>query len=364
MTIETTGGALRAALRLLGGIVERRSTTPILEAVRFRDGTVTGTDLDTELSVALPVAGDGDVVLDMRGMARLAAFIPPEEAVRIGDGPDGATLAFNGSAYRMPRFDPAEFPTFPPVEGPVTAMSNLGLVAAMRRIAFAASTEATRYHLNGVALIAGPEGDALAVATNGHMLAMARLPVMPEVGAGTIIPNKVAALLIRAGAEPERATFNAEACRIAIDLPGAKIAAKTIDGTYPDIWRAIPRDPVPVFSLDRVKALAVLKRLRSFVVRSFGIVRLSAGPGARFVSVEWDRGDYGGCEALPVVDAPAVAFECGYNIHDLIAILSRFTGETVTFAASGSLASNPLASNPAHLTAGDGLTVVLMPARV
>lgn len=360
MSIETTGGALRAALRLLDGTVERRSTIPILSAVRFHDGTVTGTDLDSELSVALPVAGDGGVVLDMRGMARLAAFIPPDAAVRIEDGAASATVAFNGSFYRMPRFDPAEFPTFAPVDGPATEMSNLGLVAAMRRIAFAASTEMTRYYLNGVALIAGPWGETVAVATNGHMLAMARLPVMPEGGAGTIIPNRVAALLIRAGLEPERATFNAEKCRIALDLPGAKIAAKAIDGTYPDIFRVIPRDPEPVFSLHRVKALAVLKRMRSFVVGSFGIAKLSAGPGARVVSVEWGRGDdYGGRESLPVVDAPAEPFECGYNIHYLIAILSRFSGETVTFAASGSLAANPV-----QMTAGDGLTAVLMPARV
>jgi DNA polymerase-3 subunit beta len=284
---------LRAGLRLFRGIIQRRNTIPVLGTVRFSDGRLTGTDLDMELSVALPTIGkmEGEAAVDWFGLGTLAGCLDPDEEVTVSEDGGLAAVTFNGSDYRMASCAVSDFPDFGAVEGPLTTTGNLGLVAAMRRIHFAVSFEETRYYLNGIALLAGPDGAVLA-ATDGHRLALMPLAAMPEGATGAIIPKHAAHWLCSVKREPEACVFagvepgsGTARPRARFEFAGMTLSAKLIDGTFPDIFQVIPRDPQPAFSIDRVRLLRVLMRMREFGAGRNRGVKLKGAEGVMTLSL-------------------------------------------------------------------------------
>ena len=375
MKVETTAGQLRAGLRLFRGIIGSRNTIPVLGMVRLADGRLTGTDLDTELSVALPTIGamEGQAAIDWRGLSALAGFVDADDQLTINEAEGLTTVAFNGSEYRMASLPASDFPEFPAIEGATTASGNLGLVAAMRRVCFAIHTEETRYYLNGVALVEKPatedgsQSRAFVVATDGARLAMMPIGAMPAGAAGAIIPSEVVHWLCATKAEPERCVFSGmtageEGYRhpaASFEFAGMRLSAKLIDGTYPDIFRVIPRDPKPVFSADRRQMLRVLARMAAFTGKQFRAVKL-IGSDVLVLSMNVDGNS--ASERLEIERAQdgGAPFEVGYNVSYLIDALGALTGERVTFAAD----DGPT-SAPALITAdGDDLRIVQMPMRV
>lgn len=364
MRLETSAGQLRAALNAMRGIVQKRNIIPVLGAVRFEGGRISGTDLDKEATVTLPTIGqaEGAAAIDYFGLAALARHVDDGETLTISESDGLATIAFNGSEYRMASYPVASYPELTGPCGKLSRTGNAGLVAAMKRVRFAISTEETRYHLNGVAILEDAAGAALMVATDGHRLATMPLPAAPDGSNGCIIPVGVVQYLVRMGQEPSACRFDAEHRRASFDLAGGSLRAKLIDGKYPDIFRVVPSDPTERFAVDRVAALRVLKRLRSFAVyRRYPVKLEGTSDGLRLTLVSGER------HASEVIgwagrwtDGALEAFECGYNIDFLISAFSALSGETVTFSCS-----DAIAAAPALLTSDDdALRVVQMPMRV
>lgn len=364
MRLETTAGQLRAALYAMGGIVQKYNTVPVLGAVKFEGGRISGTDLDKEVTVTLPTIGEqvGAAAIDYFGLVALARHVDDGETLTISEDDGLAVVTFNGSEYRMASYPVADYPDFDDPSGAVSRTGNAGLVAAMKRVRFAISTEETRYYLNGVAILDSSEGTALLVATDGHRLAMMPLPAAPDGSNGCIIPVGVVQFLVRMGQEPASCVFDAGRGRASFELAGGSLRAKLIDGKYPDIFRVVPRDPTERFAVDRVAALRVLKRLRSFILGRYRGVKLTGtADGLRLTIGSSDRGaaETVGWAGRWIEQAPE-AFECGYNVDYLIDAFRALIGDTVTFACCDNLAGSP-----ALLTSDDdALRIVQMPMRV
>lgn len=363
MTIQTTAASLNSALRAVSPVVERHATIPILATVRFGDGKVSANNLDMQAEVLLPEVGRGNGAFcaGFHSLAALAKHTAPAEAVTLSEDDHVVTVTFNGSDYGIPSLPASDFPEFRKVDGARTLIGNAGLVDAMRRIRFAVSTEETRYYLNGVAIINDHDGKPVAVATDGYRLALTPLAYEIEGAPGRIIPRRVVDYLCARKGEPEAITF-ADQPYIKVEYAGLTLSAKTIDGTYPDVFRIIPADATPVFSVDRHKLIPVLRRMESVFARRERAVKLTIVDGELAMSVT--HPDYGsGRERLPVECEPGIAAETGFNISYLIEALSAFRGDRVTFAVAG-LASE-LAGNPCLMTcADDALRIVLMPMRM
>lgn len=367
MKMQTTAGQLVAGLRQFRGIIQKRNTIPVLGMVRFRGGRLTGTDLDRELSVALPTIGsmEGEAVVDYFGLTALAGCIDRDEDLTLTEAEHLATVAFNGSEYRMASCAVSDFPDFRAMEGACTASDNLGLIAAMRRVQFAVSTEETRYYLNGVALLNGPDG-AVVAATNGHRLAMMPLAAMPEGAPGSIIPRDTVHWLCANKREPEAVMFDGAEAKTAANARfefsgGVTLSTKLIDGTYPDIFRVIPRDPQPMLTIERGRLLRVMMRMREFGSGSGRGVKLTCDGESLTLHLVCPFNERSATEKLPVERDKAKAFEAGFNIDYLISALSELHGEDVTFAPDRGDAK----SSPCLITSTDDpLRIVQMPMRV
>lgn len=258
MKFQTTAGLLSKALSTVAPVIERRSTIPVLSCVRFDGRTITGTDLDMELSVNVPATlAKGAACIAHRPLAGLMRHVPVDDTVTIRAGKDEADVTFSSGRYTLPCLSADDFPDI--TRGDQTEV-EIDADQFLRAMAFASnfvSTEETRYYLNGVCL----DGD-VAVATNGHQLGCAPLGKNSGTFSGGIVPRKAVGLI---GKLPglTGVTVNREKLSVIFTAPGIVLRTKLIDGTFPDWRRVVPADSdaTSTVSVPRISILAAVNRL-------------------------------------------------------------------------------------------------------
>ena len=241
-TVETA--ALVKALPILRTIVAKRNAIPILGHVLinpFPDRiTVTATDLDNQITLTVPANGDSFTLCpslaDLESFAKLA---PKGSLTHISD---------SGSLQAGPISKPAEclpvddFPTMaesaPQWQGTIPAPV---LAEVLRVTTPSISDEQTRYYLRGVYLHE-VNGQAAFCSTDGHRLALHKTAI-PYTGPGVIVHKDtlkpLAKLLAKRSGD---ITVTTSPRHITIGAEGFTIAAKVIDGTFPDYTRVFPKD--------------------------------------------------------------------------------------------------------------------------
>ena len=255
MKVTVERAELLKSLGHVHRVVERRNTIPILANVLVRAEkaalNLKATDLDLEVieSIAAEVAPAGSTTVPAHMFYEIVRKLPEGSQVVLESSGDRAVLAIRAgrSRFTLQTLPESDFPDL--AAGDMTHKFTLAAADLKRLIdktQFAISTEETRYYLNGIYLhVAGTGKIATlrAVATDGHRLAQADLP-LPAGAAGmpgVIVPRKTVT-------EVQRLIEDSEA-EVAIELSSAKIrfsigdvvlTSKLIDGTFPDYARVIP----------------------------------------------------------------------------------------------------------------------------
>jgi DNA polymerase-3 subunit beta len=121
-------------------------------------------------------------------------------------------------------------------------------IRALKATAIAASTEQTRYYLNGVCIEHSPNGPIF-IATDGHRMIAARHDWQgdaPAAFAPVIVPLELLKRIkiSRKASDFATITLTGEGGdrKVAIDYAGATVAANEIDGCFPDWRRVIPQN--------------------------------------------------------------------------------------------------------------------------
>lgn len=364
--------AFLAALTKALNFVEKRSTIPILGNVLIRASaaglTITATDPDVELTVPVESSelGRDSVTVNAHVLHKLFKALP-SGAVTLGYDEEGArfTATAGRSNFALQTMDPQDFPAMEIC----TPFSVFTLPAAtlrtmVKKVDFAISTEETRYYLNGIFLTV-QGGKLLTVATDGHRLGewSEPLPVGADIPAeGVIIPrNTVAGLLKVMNGSTDDVTvklWKTKSGEVRIGFSTARFVlnSKSIDGSFPDWRRVIPREgaPLTVDLPELTRALATVMAIKDrgaaavrFEIRR-GAVRLTTtnpeiGSVTEEIGATWEG------------DPVEIGFN-GFYVGDLFPLIS---GGTVTFWITDF-------GSPARVTdpADDRLLLVLMPMRV
>lgn len=365
MKLETTAGDLSAAIKAVSGIAKFRNTIPILGTIKIRNRKIVATDLDKQVTVSLAGKMTGGVCIPYRQLSRVCSHIDADESIAVVDSDGLSAMEFNGSKYTFASYSHDDFPIFQAVPSKVARVSigNAGLAEAMRKIAFAISTEEIRYYLNGISFSTDADGSPVVVATDGHRLAVHPIPFEIEEAGGKIIPREAVQYILSRKVEPETCAFADD--RFQFNWPGITMDAKLINGTYPDWKRVVPTgEPQYSIAISPSKWLPVLKRIASLadtgriglkavkitLPGDFDIARLEAdyatdGSCVEQVKIEWLKGQ-----------KPSGV---GFNVHYLIEVMNSFKDcDQIVMTA-------PDPSEPHTFTSETSdLKVVLMPMRV
>ncbi|MPT48271.1 MAG: DNA polymerase III subunit beta [Sphingobium sp.] len=246
---------LRGAVKAVGGVIEKRNTVPILAGLLMRSGpstmTLTGTDLDMEISyqIDLAEAGQGKAMRVVAGSAvldKIMAKLPADALMTMEEDTDARQIKVScgRSRFTLPLMDADEFPEI--TQGGFDhqfEMMSAEFQAMMNAVRFAMSTEETRYYLMGIYLHVA-DGKLAAAATDGHRLArwVGELPDGAEGMPGVIIPRKAVAVLdsLLDAVEQPKIEIGVSATRMRVDVGGVSFTTKMVDGQFPDYTRVIP----------------------------------------------------------------------------------------------------------------------------
>lgn len=236
---------------LASSIVERRNTVPILSNVLIvasDDGTVkvTGTDLDCQATFTLQGQVETPGAFSV-GAAALADFLKGakksgRDELRVTHADGSAQFKCGRCDTRMPTLPRDDFPIImqalnqsaAPLSWQIDAAT---LSAELAVIAPHISTEETRYYLNGISF-ERDAGKLIAVATNGHGMAIVeRENEGPDI-ASRILPRKAVAALRKLAKRGDAFDIQLTETKARAVAGNVEIYCKLIDGTFPD-WRRV-----------------------------------------------------------------------------------------------------------------------------
>lgn len=163
-------------------------------------------------------------------------------------------------------------------------------IRMLKAVAVAASTEQTRYYLNGVSLQVA-NGKAIMVATNGHFMLGARHVVEDGDALTCIIPLALIKSLKLDRKAGDMAEFTFDGKDIAIRYAGSTYGSGAVDGSFPN-WRAIvPKAPASgvaaQFNPEYLAAFAAAARVMG--AKEPKVMVAHNGPDVALVT--WHSGD-------------------------------------------------------------------------
>ena len=356
---------LLTALTAVTQAVERRNTIPILSNCLIAPDSagivITGSDLDIQIDVKAEAATTG---LDPFKPFTVQAFLLFEIVRKLaGDAEvifaandDNCVVKSGRSRFVLPVLPASDFPQLS--AGPFDATAEIDMKtfnAELSSVAFAISTEETRYYLNGVYLHPLPDARLALVATDGHRLAKRELPYDLTGLSGIIIPRKTVNIIAKI--MEGKATFSGSAQKIRFESEKVTLTSKLIDGTFPDYTRVIPtaRDKTAIVEAE---ALAkALDRVITVTSERGRAVRFAFGEGSLDLSVK--NPDAGTAEDSLTYDGD-IAMEIGFNAKYMADALNSIGGETVELALQDPGDPAVLRSVPEQ----PGALCVVMPMRV
>jgi DNA polymerase-3 subunit beta len=235
------------------------------------------------------------------------------------------------------------------------------------KTSFAASTDETRYNLNGV-YFEPTSGSMRLVATDGHRLSMADAAVEGDfkLKKGVILPRKgiseLRKLLSEAmeGAEEKPKGELGFADNSAVfRRPGVVLVMRLIEGSFPDYRQVIPKAGEKVASVGRERLLQTLRRVSLLSSEKSNAVKLELGKGTlRIAAQNPDLGE--AREDLPV-EYDGEPLKIGFNAKYLIDVLGVLGDADVRLELADDLSPGVLrpAGEP-----GEHFTAVIMPMRI
>ena len=175
MKFSVSKEKLLAGLQTVQNVVSTRTTLPILSNVLLQaeEGQLrlTTTDLDVGVSgrVDAQVEKPGATTLPARRLATIVRELPTSEIQIEIDAKNVASIRCGQSFFKIMGLPEEEFPPLPKFQdAKVFTLSQKDLRDALKKTAYAISTDETRYVLNGI-LFSFKENKLTMVATDGRL---------------------------------------------------------------------------------------------------------------------------------------------------------------------------------------------------
>ncbi len=322
-------------LQAVQGVVERRQTLPILANFLLTiDGgqlSVTATDMELELvaSTELPDAEAGEVTVPARKLVDICRSLPADAEIRLEVDGERALIRSGRSRFTLMTLPAVDYPSSDRLTGELRVTVKEGQLRRLLELThFAMAHQDVRYYLNGLLLDIG-EGLLRAVATDGHRLAIAEIPVQTgDAARQVIVPRKgISELLRLLGNGDEEVIIEVGSNAIQIALPEVRLTSKLIDGKFPDYRRVVPKgeDSDKTVVVDRERVRQALARAAILSNDKYRAVRLCLE--ANVLRVVANNPEQEEAEDEVEVAYEGEGLEIGFNVSYLIDALTALPGE-------------------------------------
>ena len=367
MKLTITKEQFANGLQAVQNIVGSRSPLPILSNVLLQAEDnrlrLTATDLDVTVAcmVEAKVVRKGATTLPAKRLFSMVREAAAGEIELEVDERHQCILHSGPSVFKLRGLAPEDFPPVVQFEDqPAITLSQDRLRGMLRRSAFAASTDESRYVLNGI-FFSLKDHKVTAVATDGRRLALTDEEA--EIGEGVnvefIVPTKAVAELLRLqqdkGTVELRHTENQASFKLLDESGGlVLVTTKLVEGTYPNYQQVIPRECKERVSLVREEFMQALRRAEIMTSDKSNSVKLSFQRNSLLITA--NTPDVGEAQETVTINYRGEELAVAFNPAFLVEALRALDTEDVFFELTDELSPGVLKINGPFL-------YVIMPMR-
>jgi DNA polymerase-3 subunit beta len=373
MKLKVNKDVMLEGCQKVQSIVGTRTTLPILSNVLLtaEDDTLFLSTTDLEVSVRTSVDAKvtraGATTLPARRLFSIFRELSSSDIEIDVNDKNVATIKSGASIFKVIGISEEDFPPLPTFQGGRAYTLDQGVFREMlRSTGYAASTDETRYVLNGV-LLSFKDDKLKAVATDGRRLALIEQEVEfpKESEAELVIPSKTVDELCKTLGDEGPLKIQATENQIAFEFSAQAgesgetgdmlVVSKLIEGAYPNFQQVIPSSCEERVAIDRESLLTAVRRVALMTSDKGNSVKLSLTKNSIQVSaVTPEVGE--ASESIPVKYSGkdiAVAF----NPEFITAPLKTIRSDEVYFELTDELSPGVLKCDTLFL-------YVLMPMRM
>jgi len=372
MKFRITKEELIRALSRVQGIVEKRSTNPIIANVLLEVGNegmrVAATD--TEVSFVgryqVDCESAGSITIGARQLYDIARLAPTDEInFEVPEGSHGVEITSGKAFFKVLGLPSSDFPDVAdPTEAGGLEMSSVELGSLIDKTLFAISSDDTRTGLNGAYVEQSGENGASVlrfVATDGHRLSLCGKPYEGEFTAprSLLLPKKGLSelrKLLEDGEGSWRVSFTENQ---AIFQRGTiAFSMRLLEGEFPDYNQVIPDNWKRRLLMQRDALTQTLRRVSILASEKSQPVRFAVSGGT--VTIRSQQPEAGEAKEELEAQVEGTDVEIGFNARYFRDALVALDTDTVTIEIGDSL-------SPCLIRPGDGTSdelYVIMPMRL
>jgi len=333
MEIRLNRGEFLTELNPMQGIVERKTTIPVLSHIlltaRKDRLNLAATDLDVSLTswCESDVKEDGAIAVQAKKFLEIIRAVNAEEVLLVQEEPRVLSIRAGKSRFKIHGLAAEDFPSLPAVdEKRAVAIPFQDFRKMIAKVLFAVSAEESRFQLNG-ALLKLKTGSLEMVATDGHRLALVEDNLETSIEEDSVlVPRKALQELQRIEGEGNLSYRRGEH-HLSFQLGRRELICRILEGTFPDYERVIAKDNDKKILFDRKPLSEAVQRVALLTGDRARAVKLQFGSDQMVISAaNPDLGE--AIEEVPCAyDGPE--FRLGINPDYLSQFLSAVDTERV-----------------------------------
>ena len=369
MKINITKETLLEGLQVISTGVSSRTTLPILHnfLIETQGNKLKLVRTDMEMAtvhyIQAEVEEEGSLTVPMKEFAEIIKNLPDGKEIHLFTGENNKFHIKSGkSKFWVIGTPKSEYPAIPEIEktGSVV-LSPIELQTMIDKTAFSASTQETRYILNGL-LWNNTQDKFEVVATDGGRLAVASHKALPDSGEfKIIIPTKILNEVVRfiTLSKPGKDTqirVNVASNQVSFEMNKTTFISRLIEGNFPNYKQVIPTKKNISFEIFSKELLASTRRAALCSGEFGSTVKFHIEDNKLTISSTSQNMEF--TDELPV-DYTKESFECAFNPQYIIDVLKNIGSEKIIFSFVN--ASQPVLIEP---VGNENLKYVIMPVRI
>src|SRR6185295_5894610 len=357
-------------LTLIQGVVERKTTIPILANVLVRAEAgelgVIATDLEIGLRsvCAAKTTTAGVMTLPAKRLYEIIRALPDKEIkFKRGDA-NWVTVTCGSSRFRIAGLPQEDFPVLPEPKANVVRIPAEILSKLITRTIFAISTEDSKYTLSGALLVLKP-GSITMVATDGHRLAhVEKSEELEDVSEEirVLVPKKAMGELVRMiseSADTEKIGFSRDDNHLFFDLGKRLLVSRMLTGQFPNYEAVLPRNNDRTFAVDRDEITAAIRRVAILSDERSRTIKMAVAGGN--LEITASHSDLGEAHETLEIDYNKEDLQVGFNYQYLLDFLATADETQINFEFKDSESAAQLRAIP---STDYNYRYVVMPMRI
>jgi DNA polymerase III subunit beta len=305
--LVTSKNKLLKELNFVQGVVEKKSSIPILSNLLFeaKDGQLTlqGTDLDVSLSTTCEaeIISEGAICIQAKKLFEIVRALPDADISIQQEVPSQVTLSCERSKFKILGQTKENFPEIAEYKASLASLPSSVFQTFVASTVFAVTNEESRYVLNGAKFELSSKGIRL-VATDGHRLSFVEKggSFSDDVNIDTIIPKKTLVELLKLSSESEEVIeFGKDTGHLFFKAGKRVLTSKLLNGQFPNYEMVLPKNNNNKFEIESDRLSAAVKRVALMADERSHTIKFEAGDDQLMITAySSELGEAG--ETLPI----------------------------------------------------------------